>query len=99
VTSPTFTLIHEYPGRLTLFHIDAYRLRGPAELLALGFDELSRADSVVVMEWADRVREAMPADALWITLTVAGDTQRNVSMSATGKTSLQCLEAFKNVCN
>jgi len=55
VTSPTFTLINEYEGRLNLYHIDAYRLDSAKQLEALGFDELYSSDSVIVVEWADRV--------------------------------------------
>jgi len=55
VTSPTFTLIQEYAGRLTLYHVDAYRLNDARQLEALGFDELCEADGVIVVEWADRV--------------------------------------------
>ncbi len=55
VTSPTFTLVNELPGRLMLYHIDAYRLDEPRQLEALGFDEFCRPEAVVVVEWADRV--------------------------------------------
>ncbi len=98
VTSPTFTLIHEYPGRLTLFHIDAYRLRGPRELLALGFDELVRADSAVVVEWADRVMDALPQDLLRVGLTPTGDTERRLEIVATGVAATRCFEAFQAAC-
>ena len=95
VTSPTFTLIHEYDGRLTLYHVDAYRLRDTAELLALGFDELTRADSVVVVEWADRVRSAMPEDSLWITLALTGPTDRDLTFQAGGPRAQRCLDALQ----
>lgn len=55
VSSPTFTLINEHPGRLNLFHVDAYRLDDARQLEALGFDECCRAGALVVVEWADRV--------------------------------------------
>ena len=55
VTSPTFTLINEYEGRLPLYHIDAYRLEKAEQLVALGFDEICGGSGVVVVEWADRV--------------------------------------------
>lgn len=56
VTSPTFTLINEYEGRLPLYHADAYRLEKADQLAALGFDEMCSGLGVVVVEWADRVR-------------------------------------------
>jgi tRNA threonylcarbamoyladenosine biosynthesis protein TsaE len=55
LTSPTFTLINEYHGRLPLYHVDAYRLDNPQQLLALGFEEMCAARAVVAIEWADRV--------------------------------------------
>ena len=95
VTSPTFTLVHEYPGRLALFHVDAYRLSGARELEALGFEEFSRADSTVVIEWADRVRSVVPDDALWIDLAPTGETSRTLTFRATGDVAVRCLEALQ----
>ncbi len=97
VTSPTFTLVHEHPGRLLLYHIDAYRLSGPQELAGLGFDELIAPDSAVVVEWADRVAAAMPVDTLWIEINVVGNTQRVFNVRATGETAARCLDAFRAV--
>lgn len=59
VTSPTFVLINEYHGRLDIYHIDAYRLEGPKQLVMLGFDELVSPRSVLVIEWADKVTAAL----------------------------------------
>ena len=95
VTSPTFTLIHEYPGRLRLYHVDAYRLRGPSELIALGFDELAAADSVVAVEWADRVRPAMPTDTLWIQIAPIAETGRCLAFHADGPLAKNCLDVFR----
>lgn len=94
ITSPTFTLIHEYPGRLRLYHVDAYRLRGPSELSALGFDELVAVDSVVAVEWADRVRSAMPTDTLWIEITPMEETTRRLAFNAGGPLARQCMVAL-----
>jgi len=95
VTSPTFTLIHEYPGRLTLCHLDAYRLKNAAELLALGFDELQREDSAVIVEWADRVPGAMPDEMMWIGIAATGDTDRTMTVRAHGEAAIACLKAWR----
>lgn len=94
VTSPTFTLINEYPGTLNLYHLDAYRLKGANELLALGFDELIAPDAAVVVEWADRVESVLPADSLWIDLAPTGETRRRMSFRAGGLVARKCLDAF-----
>jgi len=67
VTSPTFTLIHEYRGgRLPLYHIDCYRLESTQELAEIGLDEYLGADGVTAIEWADKFAELIPDDAKWI---------------------------------
>lgn len=96
VTSPTFTLINEYAGRLTLYHLDAYRLTNVDQFVALGFDELQRQDSAVVVEWADRVRPAMPDESLWLTIESGGETQRTFDASARGRAPCDLLEAWIN---
>lgn len=93
VTSPTFTLIHEYSGHCLLYHIDAYRLSGAEELLDLGFAELP-AGGAVVVEWADRVADGMPPDCLWIDMQVTGATGRLLDARATGPFARSCLAAW-----
>lgn len=66
VTSPTFTLIHEYPGRLPLFHIDLYRLESQEEALTIGIDEYLADEGVTVIEWADKFEMLMPPGARWV---------------------------------
>lgn len=78
VNSPTFVLVQEYHGRLTLYHIDAYRLARAAELAALGFDELCEAGGVVVVEWADRVESLLPDSAFRIDLLPLDATARRL---------------------
>ncbi len=94
VTSPTFTLINEYAGERKLFHIDTYRLRGSAELFALGFDELIAEDAVVAVEWADRVQEAIPEEHLRIEVEAIDANIRRLTFSATGSSPIACLKSF-----
>ena len=84
VNSPTFVLVNEYEARLHLYHVDVYRLAGADELDALGFDEMCASDGAVLVEWADRVPECLPADHLSVTLNVTGPDQRELTCTPTG---------------
>ena len=68
VTSPTFTLAREYHGRLLLHHLDVFRLDQIAEVLDLGLPELLDSDGVILIEWGDAIRQALPNDYLEIAL-------------------------------
>lgn len=85
VSSPTFVLIQEYPTQLPVYHFDAYRLHGEAEFAELGAHEYFEGDGVCLVEWADRVRGALPAEHLRITLTVTGEHSRRADVEATGE--------------
>lgn len=70
VTSPTFTLVHQYGGgRLPVFHLDFYRLDSIHELTGIGWDDILDAHGLVIVEWADRFPEALPDDALWVEIS------------------------------
>lgn len=95
VTSPTFTLIHEYPGRLRIFHIDAYRLKSPRELAVLGFDEMLARNSVVIVEWADKVHELVPPEALWIEISSNSATNRKFTCRSSSPKSDRLMEILR----
>lgn len=84
VSSPTFVLVNEYFGRdglIHIYHIDAYRIETVAEFQALGFDEYCRRDSVVLVEWADKVSDALNAfDPIRIELSHVSETQRKIAI-------------------
>lgn len=79
VTSPTFGLVHEYPGgRLPVFHLDFYRLEDERELLAIGWDELLEQDAVIVAEWADRFPSLLPPGTVRLDFAVEPDGSRSL---------------------
>jgi tRNA threonylcarbamoyladenosine biosynthesis protein TsaE len=85
VTSPTFTLARSYEGRLLLNHLDVYRLDHVAEAADLGLSELLDGDGVTLIEWGDRVLDALPADYLEVRLELAeADDERWVTLRAVG---------------
>ena len=80
VTSPTFTLIHEYGGgRLPLYHVDCYRLERPEELLAIGIDDYLDGHGVLAIEWADKFPELIPASARWVRFRIGEGDERTIT--------------------
>lgn len=69
ITSPTFTIVNEYYGRLKLYHFDVYRVNDPDEISAIGFDEYIFSDGVSVIEWSKYIEELIPNNHLSITIT------------------------------
>lgn len=84
VTSPTYTLIHEYPGRCPLFHIDLYRLENNADFEDIGLYDSFRADAVAVIEWADRLYRGELKDYLAIHLEISDDGIRSITLHPKG---------------
>jgi tRNA threonylcarbamoyladenosine biosynthesis protein TsaE len=82
-TSPTFVLVNEYNGRLPIYPFDAYRLRDEDEFLQLGPEEYFESGGLTFVEWADRVRDCLPADYLEIRCEAVGETLRRFSVTTT----------------
>ncbi len=95
VTSPTFTLIQEYQGRVVIRHCDTYRLRNAEEFADLGLDELFATDCIALVEWADRVEEYLPRDRLEVRLTIDSPTSRTIEISASRNRSRQILSQLR----
>lgn len=91
VSSPTFTLVNEYAGRLTLYHIDLYRLGDPDELWEVGLDGYYRSDGACLVEWLDRFPEEAPAERLDVRLLVEGDQSRRLQLEAYGAEHVELL--------
>jgi tRNA threonylcarbamoyladenosine biosynthesis protein TsaE len=81
VTSPTFTIVHEYPGgRLPVYHFDFFRLEDKSSVARLGLDDYFFSDGVSVIEWADRFSEFVPEQARWISFEIKSETQRAITL-------------------
>lgn len=82
VNSPTFVIVNQYTGRLDIYHIDAYRLESVAEFEMLGFDDLCYPESIVLVEWADKVEAVIgQTDPIRITLDHAGRSSRTIHIA------------------
>ena len=80
VTSPTFTMVHEYRGgRLPVYHFDFFRLKNREPVARLGLDDYFFGDGVSVIEWADRFPELIPQQARWILFEIKSKNQRAIT--------------------
>ena len=92
VTSPTYTLINEYPGRWPLYHVDLYRLQDSVDLEDIGLREVIHGDGVVAVEWAEKlVEEDLPAEQIAIDMQIVDDLRRKISLVAHGQKSVNLL--------
>ncbi len=80
VTSPTYTIINEYPGRCRLFHIDLYRLLDSDDFEELGIDELFQAPGVIAVEWPEKLPQYLLSDYLEMHIDIIDDTRRKISI-------------------
>lgn len=91
VSSPTFVLVHEYPGRLRLVHADFYRIEQEADLRHLGLPDYQDGLTVLAVEWAEKAGAELPQDRLEIRLGHLTATSRSIVMQATGPSARACL--------
>jgi len=92
VISPTFVLIHEYPGEVPVFHFDVYRLRDVTEFLDLGPDEYFLRPGISVIEWADRVQECLPLQHLIVEIEIVSDSDRRFLFRPAGQEYLAAVD-------
>lgn len=90
VSSPTFTILKVYEGRLTLYHFDAYRLEGVSH--DLGFEEMIDGDGLVVIEWSQYISELVQDEYLEISINYIDEQVRNIKLTAHGSKYEQLLE-------
>jgi len=80
VTSPTFTLISEYYGKCTLYHMDVYRLDSAEDFLNLGVEEMLYGDGICIVEWSEKVMKELPAKSILVRLEARDDGSRLITI-------------------
>ncbi|WP_304540221.1 tRNA (adenosine(37)-N6)-threonylcarbamoyltransferase complex ATPase subunit type 1 TsaE [Desulforamulus aquiferis] len=99
VTSPTFTLINEYHGRMPIFHFDVYRLDGSEQMYDLGYEEYFYGEGICLIEWAERVQEVLPQERLDVFISRHEDSEdlREIKLIPLGERYLLLLEELSNL--
>lgn len=96
ITSPTFNLINEYKGRLTMYHFDVYRLEGVDDLYDLGFDEYFYGNGVCVIEWANKIEAILPEERIVLDIEKGQDLdERLISIHGQGQTYEDIIKELK----
>jgi len=96
ITSPTFTFVNEYQGRIPFYHIDLYRLKDPAELEGIGFSEYIDSGGATVIEWAERAEDDVPPDRLSVYLSDVSVNSREIGFLAEGQRYEKLLSELRN---
>lgn len=94
VSSPSFAILHEYPGKVPLYHMDFYRLHGSDDVIELGFEEYFYKGGLCVIEWSERASEILPDELFTIKVTLEENEKRNVEIRGSEK-YLPLLEKIK----
>ncbi len=97
ITSPTFTFVNEYAGRIPFYHIDLYRLKDPSELEGIGFGEYVDSDGATVIEWAERADEELPDERLNVYLSDVAENSREIGFFAEGERHAALLSGLKRL--
>jgi len=96
VNSPSFVIVKEYQGKYPLVHVDIYRLKNPIdELFNIGFEEYLRREYIIVVEWADKIKDIFPENNLQITFSYNGENERMLSFIPNGDRFIKLIEEVK----
>lgn len=83
VKSPTYTVVNEYRGRVSIFHFDMYRISDGDDLYSIGYDDYVRSDGYLLAEWSENIEDEIPSDAIFVTIsrTDGGSEERKIEIS------------------
>ena len=94
ITSPSFTLINEYPGRMRLFHVDLYRLENYTDMEETGLYDILEGDGVVAVEWAEKLPEDLLSTFIAIGFSIVDDKTRKINLIAYGHDAVGLIKAL-----
>lgn len=100
VTSPTYNLVHEYTrdkDSQRLYHLDCYRLSSADDADTIGLDDILEGKGPVVLEWPERIEEALPENRLWVNLSVLEATRRSLSFEGTDERHRELIVRFREL--
>jgi tRNA threonylcarbamoyladenosine biosynthesis protein TsaE len=95
IASPSFILMAEHAGRLPLFHLDLYRLESARDVLEGGLLDERQTDAVTLIEWPDRLGEALPVTRLDVRIGITGETKRRIALEPVGEGPERYIEAAR----
>ena len=95
VSSPSYTLLNEYTGRIPMYHFDLYRLEGADDVDDLGFDEYMEGDGLAVVEWADVAPQILPSEYLEIKIMISGEESRDLELKGIGERYMRIVERLR----
>ncbi len=95
ITSPSFTLVNEYKGKYTFYHMDFYRLESLPEVLSAGLEEYLHDSAVVVLEWADRWPQILPENRVLVEFVILDDQRREITLSGHHPRALEIIRKME----
>ncbi len=96
ITSPTYTFLNIYEGRIPLYHFDLYRLSGDDDVIALGFSEYFHGNGICLVEWSERIDSELPQSRLEICFTYVDDESRDIDLISTSPRHDRLLELLSS---
>ncbi len=96
VSSPSFTLINEYPGKVPFYHIDLFRLGSQKEAEGLGLEDYFHGQGITAIEWADKIPSLLPGEMLSIHIVYTGKNTRSIEMVGNGKHYLNLVDQIQS---
>jgi len=96
ISSPSFTLINEYPGEIPFYHIDLFRLEREKEAEELGLEDYFQGGGITAIEWADKIISLLPKEMLFIHIAYTGKNTRSLEITGKGKHFLNLVDQIQS---